>query len=72
MINDLRGFLNLLEEKGVLRGPSKNFPEAVTQQPVFKLKVITHRRNPIYVTALTGPPTTDNHVMKEVIQEAIS
>src|SRR5262249_61615330 len=55
-------------------GPCGEFPgyyQAVTQQPVFKLKAITHRRNPIYVTALTGPPTTDNHVMKEVIQEAI-
>lgn len=55
-------------------GPFGEFPgyyQAVTQQPVFKLKAITHRRNPIYVTALTGPPTTDNHVMKEVILEAI-
>jgi 2,5-furandicarboxylate decarboxylase 1 len=55
-------------------GPFGEFPgyyQAVTQQAVFKLKAITHRRNPIYVTALTGPPTTDNHVMKEVILEAI-
>ena len=47
-------------------GPFGEFPgyyQAVTQQPVFKLKAITHRRDPIYVTALTGPPTTDNHVM---------
>jgi 4-hydroxy-3-polyprenylbenzoate decarboxylase/2,5-furandicarboxylate decarboxylase 1 len=55
-------------------GPFGEFPgyyQAVTQQPIFKLKAITHRRNPIYTTALTGPPTTDNHVMREVILEAI-
>ena len=51
-------------------GPFGEFPgyyQAVTEQPVFKLKAITHRRNPIYVTALTGPPTTDNHVMSEIV-----
>ena len=32
---------------------------------------ITHRRDPIYVTALTGPPTTDNHVLKQLPREAI-
>lgn len=55
-------------------GPFGEFPgyyQGITQQPIFKLKAITHRRSPIYVTALTGPPTTDNHVMKEVINEAI-
>jgi 2,5-furandicarboxylate decarboxylase 1 len=35
------------------------------------LKAITHRRNPIYITALTGPPTTDNHVMREIVLEAV-
>ena len=55
-------------------GPFGEFPgyyQAVTQQPVFKLKAITHRRDPIYVTALTGPPTTDNHVMREIVLEAM-
>ncbi|HEX6436080.1 MAG TPA: UbiD family decarboxylase domain-containing protein, partial [Candidatus Binatia bacterium] len=55
-------------------GPFGEFPgyyQAVTEQPVFKLKAITHRRNPIYVTALTGPPTTDNHVMREIVLEAV-
>ena len=55
-------------------GPFGEFPgyyQAVTEQPVFKLKAITHRRDPIYVTALTGPPTTDNHVMREIVLEAM-
>lgn len=57
-----------------LEGPFGEFPgyyQATSRQAVFKLKAITHRRNPIYVTALTGPPTTDNHVMTQVPREAM-
>ncbi len=57
-----------------LEGPFGEFPgyyQGVTKQGMFKLKAITHRCNPIYVTALTGPPTTDNHVMKQVPNEAM-
>ena len=38
---------------------------------MFHLKTITHRRQPIYLAALTGKPTTDNHVLVEVAFEAI-
>jgi 4-hydroxy-3-polyprenylbenzoate decarboxylase/2,5-furandicarboxylate decarboxylase 1 len=57
-----------------LEGPFGEFPgyyQGVTQQAVFHLKAITHRKNPIYVAALTGPPNTDNHVMVEVPREAV-
>ncbi len=55
-------------------GPFGEFPgyyQGVTQQPVFHLKAITHRRDPLYLAALTGPPTTDNHVLVEVPREAM-
>ncbi len=57
-----------------VEGPFGEFPgyyHGVTEQPVFRLKAITHRRDPIYVTALTGPPNTDNHVMRQVPLEAL-
>jgi 2,5-furandicarboxylate decarboxylase 1 len=57
-----------------LEGPFGEFPgyyQGTMNQPVFHLRAITHRRDPIYVTALTGPPTTDNHVLKQLPREAI-
>lgn len=52
-------------------GEVHGYYHAITQQPLFQLKAITHRRNPIYATALTGPPTTDNHVLGAFAREAI-
>jgi 3-polyprenyl-4-hydroxybenzoate decarboxylase len=40
------------------------------EQPVFRLKAITHRRDPIYLAGLTGLPATDNHVMKALVGHA--
>ena len=57
-----------------LEGPFGEFPgyyQGVTQQAVFHLKAMTHRKNPIYLAALTGTPNTDNHVMVEVPREAV-
>jgi 2,5-furandicarboxylate decarboxylase 1 len=57
-----------------LEGPFGEFPgyyQGVTQQAVFHLKAITHRKNPIYLAVLTGTPNTDNHVMVEVPREAV-
>src|ERR1043166_39752 len=57
-----------------LEGPFGEFPgyyQGTMNQPIFHLRAITHRRNPIYVTALTGPPSTDNHVLKQLPREAI-
>ena len=64
----------LLPGERRLEGPFGEFPgyyQGATQQAVFHLKTITHRRHPIYLTALTGKPTTDNHVLVEVPLEAI-
>ena len=33
--------------------------------PVVEVTAITHRKNPIFQAALTGLPTTENHVLKE-------
>jgi 4-hydroxy-3-polyprenylbenzoate decarboxylase/2,5-furandicarboxylate decarboxylase 1 len=55
-------------------GPFGEFPgyyTAPAERPVFRLKAITHRRDPIYLAGLTGLPTTDNHVMKALACEAI-
>jgi 4-hydroxy-3-polyprenylbenzoate decarboxylase/2,5-furandicarboxylate decarboxylase 1 len=57
-----------------MEGPFGEFPgyyQGIADQAVFTLKAITHRRNPIYVTALTGTPTTDNHVMTALPKESI-
>lgn len=39
-------------------------------KPVIEVTAITHRRGPIFQAALTGLPTTDNHVMKMIPMEA--
>lgn len=39
-------------------------------KPVIEVTAITHRRDPIFHAALTGVPTTDNHVMKMIPVEA--
>jgi len=57
-----------------LEGPFGEFPgyyTAPTERPIFRLKAITHRRDPIYLAGLTGLPTTDNHVMKALAYEAM-
>jgi 4-hydroxy-3-polyprenylbenzoate decarboxylase/2,5-furandicarboxylate decarboxylase 1 len=40
-------------------------------RPVFRLKAITHRRDPIYLAGLTGRPNTDNHVLRQIPLEAL-
>lgn len=52
-------------------GEVNGYYQAITQQPIFRLKAITSRRDPIYVTALTGPPATDNHFLGQIPREAI-
>ena len=39
-------------------------------KPVIEVTAITHRRSPVFQAALTGVPTTDNHVMKMIPMEA--
>jgi 4-hydroxy-3-polyprenylbenzoate decarboxylase/2,5-furandicarboxylate decarboxylase 1 len=39
-------------------------------KPIIEVTAITHRDNPIFLAALTGLPTTDNHVLKMIPMEA--
>jgi UbiD family decarboxylase len=39
-------------------------------KPIIEVSAITHRKNPIYQAALTGMPTTENHILKQLPLEA--
>jgi 2,5-furandicarboxylate decarboxylase 1 len=52
-------------------GEVTGFYSPPSEQPLFRLRAITHRRDPIYLTGLTGEPSTDNHVMRQGIHEPI-
>jgi 4-hydroxy-3-polyprenylbenzoate decarboxylase/2,5-furandicarboxylate decarboxylase 1 len=52
-------------------GEVTGFYSPPSEQPVFRLKAMTHRRDPIYLTGLTGEPSTDNHVMRQGIHEPL-
>jgi 4-hydroxy-3-polyprenylbenzoate decarboxylase/2,5-furandicarboxylate decarboxylase 1 len=39
-------------------------------KPVVEITAITHRKNPIFQTSLTGMPTTENHTLKQIPIEA--
>ena len=39
-------------------------------KPVVEITAITHRKNPIFQTSLTGMPTTENHILKQLPIEA--
>jgi 2,5-furandicarboxylate decarboxylase 1 len=57
-----------------LEGPFGEYPGYYMPpdlKPVFRLKAITHRRDAIYLAGLTGKPTTDNHVFRQICTEAI-
>ncbi|NJD27393.1 MAG: UbiD family decarboxylase [Chloroflexi bacterium] len=57
-----------------LEGPFGEVPgyySPAGQRPVFRLKAITHRQNPVYLAGLTGRPQTDNHVIRDLTYEPI-
>lgn len=57
-----------------LEGPFGEFPgyyQDAKPHPVFRLRAITHRRDPVYFAGLTGEPSTDNHALKQAIYEAV-
>lgn len=57
-----------------MEGPFGEYPgyyQEPSEKPVWKLKAITHRRNPVYLAGLTGMPVTDNHVLKAAAFEAM-
>jgi 4-hydroxy-3-polyprenylbenzoate decarboxylase/2,5-furandicarboxylate decarboxylase 1 len=39
-------------------------------KPVIEVTAITHRKNPIFQVALTGMPTTENHILRQIPMEA--
>ncbi|MBI2849185.1 MAG: UbiD family decarboxylase [Chloroflexi bacterium] len=39
-------------------------------KPIMEVTCITHKGKPIYLAGLTGVPTTENHVLKEIPYEA--
>ncbi len=58
----------------VADGPYGEYPGCYSeakQAPVVKVTAITMRRNPIYQTALTGFPVTENHTLIEYANAAI-
>jgi 2,5-furandicarboxylate decarboxylase 1 len=55
-------------------GPFGEFPGyygPAGDRPVFRLKAITHRKDPVFLAGLTGEPSTDNHVIKQAMSEAV-
>jgi 2,5-furandicarboxylate decarboxylase 1 len=55
-------------------GPFGEFPGYYAppgERPIFRLTAITHRRDPIFLAGLTGEPSTDNHVIKLAVSEAV-
>ena len=55
-------------------GPYGEYPGCYSeakQAPVLKVTAITMRKNPIYQTALTGMPVTENHTLIEYANAAV-
>jgi 4-hydroxy-3-polyprenylbenzoate decarboxylase/2,5-furandicarboxylate decarboxylase 1 len=60
---------NVREEEGPF-GEVSGYYTPSNPKPVIEVTAITHRRNPIYQAALTGMPTTENHILKQLPLEA--
>ena len=60
---------NVREEEGPF-GEVSGYYTPANPKPIIEVSAITHRRNPIYQAALTGMPTTENHVLKQLPLEA--
>jgi len=56
-----------------MEGPFGEVTGYVTEaspKPIIEVTAITHRCHPIYQAALTGLPTTENHILKQIPLEA--
>ncbi|MBI4527567.1 MAG: UbiD family decarboxylase [Deltaproteobacteria bacterium] len=51
-------------------GEFSGYYQPASPKPVIEVTAITHRKNPIYLAGLTGMPTTDNHILKQIPIEA--
>ncbi|MBI4528742.1 MAG: UbiD family decarboxylase [Deltaproteobacteria bacterium] len=56
---------NFREEEGPF-GEVSGYYTPAYPKPVIEVSAITHRRDAIYQAALTGMPTTENHVLKQI------
>ena len=52
---------NVREDEGPF-GEVSGYYTPSNPKPIIEVSAITHRKNPIYQAALTGMPTTENHV----------
>ena len=60
---------NVREQEGPF-GEVSGYYTPANPKPVIEVSAITHRKNPIFQAALTGMPTTENHVLKQLPLEA--
>lgn len=60
---------NVREEEGPF-GEVSGYYNPAYPKPVIEVTAITHRKDPVYHTALTGMPITENHVLKQIPLEA--
>ena len=60
---------NVREQEGPF-GEVSGYYTPANPKPIIEVSAITHRKNPIYQAALTGMPTTENHVLKQLPLEA--
>ena len=60
---------NVREEEGPF-GEVSGYYTPANPKPVIEVSAITHRRNPLFQAALTGMPTTENHILKQLPLEA--
>lgn len=55
-----------------MEGPFGEYPgyyNPAILKPVVEVTAITHRHNPIFLAGLTGMPTTENHILKQICLE---
>lgn len=60
---------NVREQEGPF-GEVSGYYTPANAKPVIDVSAITHRKDPIYQAALTGMPTTENHILKQLPLEA--
>ncbi|MCX6596636.1 MAG: menaquinone biosynthesis decarboxylase [Acidobacteria bacterium] len=65
----LEGYVNLgeLRREGPF-GDHTGFYSLEDDYPVFHLECITHRKNPLYVTTIVGPPPMEDFYMGQAIE----
>jgi UbiD family decarboxylase len=60
---------NVREQEGPF-GEVSGYYTPANAKPIIEVSAITHRKDPIYQAALTGMPTTENHILKQLPLEA--